>query len=391
MAAKVHIQKLKLNGFRNYASLSLELDQRHVVLAGDNGAGKTNLMEAVSLLTPGRGMRRAPYSDLIKAGSGAGAGAGLQPAKGFSIFSSLEGMAGPVDIGTGVDGGEESGSRRVRINGAPARATDDLLEHLRLLWLTPAMDGLFTGSAGDRRRFLDRLVLSVDPAHGSRALNYERAMRSRNRLLSEGRFDPTWLDGLEAQMAELGVAMAIARNEVVSLLSDLIENNTTLSVFPAATVRLEGFLEDEALASASDMEAAFANMLETGRRRDAAAGRTLSGPHRSDLIVHHRAKAMPAALSSTGEQKALLIGIVLGHAQLVRAMTGHAPILLLDEIAAHLDEGRRAALFDLIEALECQAFMTGTDVSMFASLGKRGQIFTVADGQVTAHRDGSVS
>jgi len=385
MTPKVHIERLKLTGFRNYASLSLDLDERHVVLTGDNGAGKTNLMEALSLLTPGRGMRRAPYGDLIRVGSGAGS----EPATGFSIFASLEGMAGPVDIGTGLDGAEDGGSRRVRINGAPARTTDELLEHLRLLWLTPAMDGLFTGSAGDRRRFLDRLVLSVDPAHGGRALNYERAMRSRNRLLSEGRADPAWLDGLETQMAELGVAMAMARNEVVSLLSGLIESNTTHSVFPAATVRLEGFLEDEALASASDMEAAFATMLETGRRRDAAAGRTLSGPHRSDLIVHHRAKAMPAALSSTGEQKALLIGIVLGHAQLVRAMTGYAPILLLDEIAAHLDEGRRAALFDLIEALECQAFMTGTDASMFASLGPRGQIFTVAEGHLTPHKNGS--
>ena len=379
MAPKVHIQRLKLAGFRNYASLSLELDQRNVVLAGENGAGKTNLMEALSLLTPGRGMRRAAYSDMIKAGSG--------PETGFSIFASLEGMAGPVDIGTGVEGTEESGSRRVRINGAPARAADEMLEHLRLLWLTPAMDGLFTGPAGDRRRFLDRLVLSVDPAHGGRALNYERAMRSRNRLLSEGRADPTWIDGLEAQMVELGVAMAMARNEVVNLLSGLIEGNSTHSVFPAATVRLEGFLEDQGLQSASDMEAAFTDLLKSGRGRDGAAGRTLSGPHRSDLIVHHRAKAMPAALSSTGEQKALLIGIVLGHAQLVRGMTGHAPILLLDEIAAHLDEGRRAALFDLIEALECQAFMTGTDTQMFESLGSRGRIFTVTDGRVTPHQE----
>ncbi|MDP2734362.1 MAG: DNA replication/repair protein RecF, partial [Hoeflea sp.] len=325
MAARVHIQRLKLTGFRNYASLSLELDQRHVVLVGDNGAGKTNLMEALSLLTPGRGLRRAAYSDLTQAGSNA--------ATGFSIFASLEGMAGPVDIGTGLDGGEESGARRVRINGAPARSTDELLDHLRLLWLTPAMDGLFTGPAGDRRRFLDRLVLSVDPAHGGRALNYERAMRSRNRLLSEGRADPTWLDGLEAQMTELGVAMAMARTEVVNLLSGLIETRAQ-SAFPAATVRLEGFLDDAGLTSAADMEAAFAEMLRTGRGRDASAGRTLSGPQRSDLIVHHRAKKMPAALSSTGEQKALLIGIVLGHAQLVRGMTGHAPILLLDEIAA---------------------------------------------------------
>ncbi len=280
-------------------------------------------------------------------------------------------------------GGDEAGGRKVRINGAAARSTDELLEHLRLLWLTPAMDGLFTGPAGDRRRFLDRLVLSVDPAHGGRALNYERAMRSRNRLLSEGRADPAWLDGLEAQMVELGVAMAIARDEVVSLLSGLIDDTQAHSVFPAATVRLEGFLEDPGLSSASDRETAFAAELRSGRGRDAAAGRTLTGPHRSDLIVHHRAKAMPAALSSTGEQKALLIGIVLGHAQLVRGMTGHAPILLLDEIAAHLDEGRRAALFDLIEALDCQAFMTGTDAQMFMSLGSRGRIFTVADGRAS--------
>ena len=168
MAPTVHIERLKLTGFRNYASLSLELDARHVVLAGDNGAGKTNLMEALSLLTPGRGMRRAPYGDLIRTSPEAGS----TPAIGFSIFASLEGMAGPVDIGTGIDSAEDGGSRRVRINGAAARATDDLLEHLRLLWLTPAMDGLFTGAAGDRRRFLDRLVLSVDPAHGGRALNY---------------------------------------------------------------------------------------------------------------------------------------------------------------------------------------------------------------------------
>lgn len=379
MAQKVHIERLKLTGFRNYASQSLELDARHVVLVGDNGAGKTNLMEAVSLLSPGRGMRRAPYSDVIKAGS--------KPASGFSIFASLEGMAGPVDIGTGVDGLEESGARKVRINGSPARSADDMLEHLRLLWLTPSMDGLFTGSAGDRRRFLDRLVLSVDPAHGGRALSYERAMRSRNRLLSEGRADPTWLDGLEAQMSELGVAMAVARSEVVRLLSALIDDSQAESPFPAASVRLEGFLEDEGLKTASDMEVAFIDLMKHGRGRDAAAGRTLSGPHRMDLVVHHRAKAMPAALSSTGEQKALLIGIILGHAQLVRSLTGHAPILLLDEVAAHLDEGRRAALFDLIETLDCQAFMTGTDAAMFGSLGPRGQMFEVSEGRATPRRE----
>lgn len=378
MAPKVHIERLKLTGFRNYAELSLNLDERHVVLVGDNGAGKTNLMEAVSLLTPGRGLRRANYGDLVRAGP--------EPSLGFSVFAHLEGMAGPVDLGTGVNGGEDAGARKVRINAAPVRSADALLEHLRILWLTPAMDGLFTGPAGDRRRFLDRLVLSVDPAHGGRALSYERAMRSRNRLLSDGRADPAWLDGLEAQMAELGVAMAMARGEVIDLLTKLIEGHHADSVFPAASVRLEGFLEHEELPSASDREAAFAGLLRDGRGRDAAAGRTLAGPHRMDLVVHHRAKAMPAALSSTGEQKALLIGIVLGHAQLVRSMTGHAPVLLLDEIAAHLDEDRRAALFDLVEALDCQAFMTGTDAAMFASLGDRGQMFDVVAGGVERHK-----
>jgi DNA replication and repair protein RecF len=196
MAPKVHIERLKLTGFRNYASQSLELDAAPCGACGRQWRRQDQSDGSCLAAHAGRGMRRAPYSDLIKAGS--------EPASGFSIFASLEGMAGPVDIGTGVDGLEESGARKVRINGSPARSADDMLEHLRLLWLTPSMDGLFTGSASDRRRFLDRLVLSVDPTHGSRALSYERAMRSRNRLLSEGRADPTWLDGLEAQMSELG-------------------------------------------------------------------------------------------------------------------------------------------------------------------------------------------
>lgn len=379
MAQKVYIERVKLTQFRNYASLSLDLDGRHVVLLGDNGAGKTNLMEAVSLLSPGRGLRRSAYGDMINATA--------ESSSGFSVFAALEGMAGAVDIGTGVAGGDEAGTRKFRVNGASVRSADELLSHLRLLWLTPTMDGLFTGPAGDRRRFLDRLVLSVDPAHGGRALNYERAMRSRNRLLSEGRADPAWLDGLENQMAELGVAMAMARSEVVTLLLSLIDNNHTESAFPTATVRLEGFFEEQAPQSASDMEAMFLEQMRQGRGRDAAAGRTLTGPHRMDLVVHHRMKQMPAAMSSTGEQKALLIGIILGHAQLVRSITGHAPILLLDEVAAHLDEGRRAALFDLVDGLDCQAFMTGTDAKMFEKLGPRGQVFKVGDCDVTPHPD----
>jgi len=378
MTDKVHIRRLRLGNFRNYPEASVVFDGRHVVLVGDNGAGKTNLMEAISFLSPGRGMRRAAYADIASAGSG----------EGFTVFSALAGMAGPVEIGTGFDPGE-AGARRLRINGAPARSADDLLEHLRILWLTPAMDGLFTGPAADRRRFLDRLVLSVDPAHGSRALDYERAMRSRNRLLSDFRPDPVWLDGLESQMAELGVAMTLARGELVAMLTALISRQGEAGGFPTADLALDGFAIGNQGGAASGLEADFALALKSGRARDAAAGRTLEGPHRADLLVRHRAKHIAAELCSTGEQKALLIGLVLAHARLARDMTGHTPLLLLDEIAAHLDPGRRAALFDLVDSLGGQAFMTGTDAAMFATLGDRAQVFDVAAGTVRLRPVGS--
>lgn len=368
----MHVTRLKLTGYRNYDQCALAFDARHVVLTGDNGAGKTNLMEAVSLLTPGRGLRRAAYGDIPRAGSEGG----------FSVFAVIEGMEGEAEIGTGFDPAQDT-TRRVRINGAPAKSADDLLDHLRILWLTPAMDGLFTGPAGDRRRFLDRLVLSIDPAHGKRALDYERAMRSRNRLLSDGRADPAWLDGLEGQMAELGVAILMARQEVVGLLSGLVERQGSAETFPTARLELEGFSPTEPGLAASDTEAWFGDLLRTTRHRDAAAGRTLDGPQRMDLSVFHRNKDIAAALCSTGEQKALMIGLILAHARLVRDLVRHPPLLLLDEIAAHLDEGRRAALFDLVDDLGGQAFMTGTDTALFDALGNRGQRFNVTSGAVT--------
>jgi DNA replication and repair protein RecF len=372
MPHKVSLSLLKLTDFRNYAAASLSLDGRHVVLTGNNGAGKTNLMEAVSFLSPGRGLRRATYGDVIRVGAPGG----------FSIFAALDGMEGEVEIGTGVDATDESTARRLRINGTPARTADELTDHLRLLWLTPAMDGLFTGGSSDRRRFLDRLVLSLDPAHGRRASDFERAMRSRNKLLDEGRFDPSWLSGIEQQMASLGIAMALARQEMLGLLSRLIEETHEASPFPSASLQLSGFMDGQFSRPSVDLEDEYAAMLAEGRYRDAAAGRTLDGPHRADLIVRHREKQMEAERCSTGEQKALLVGLVLAHARLVGNLTGHAPVLLLDEIAAHLDEGRRAALFDLIDGLGGQAFMTGTDRSMFSALGERAQFFTVADGRV---------
>ncbi|WP_419907516.1 DNA replication/repair protein RecF [Hoeflea sp.] len=372
------LTRLKLTDFRNYRQLTLDLDSRHVVLTGENGAGKTNLMEAVSLLSPGRGLRRAAYADMARKGCEAG----------FAVFAALDGMQGPVEIGTSAGGDAEAGGgRRLRVNGTNARSNDELLEHLRIVWLTPAMDGLFTGSASDRRRFLDRQVLAIDPGHGRRVLDYERAMRSRNRLLSEGRRDPAWLSGIETQMAELGIAIALARRELIAMMTKLIDERQEDGPFPQAGLQLDDFLVQLPGDNAAEQEEALAAQLEAGRERDAAAGRTLTGPHRSDLKVRHRGKDMDAAHCSTGEQKALLVGLVLAHARLTGEICGHAPVLLLDEIAAHLDEGRRAALFDLVDALGGQAFMTGTDRTMFSALGERAQFMTVQSGAVGAAPD----
>ena len=370
-----YISKLTLTNFRNYAALSLDLAPGAVVLSGDNGAGKTNLLEAISFLTPGRGLRRAPYADVAREG-----GVG-----GFALHARIDGPEGQVEIGTGISGGDAAGEggRKVRINGAPARSAEDMLEWLRVVWLTPAMDGLFPGPAADRRRFLDRLVLAIDPGHGQRALDYEKAMRGRNRLLTEGSRDGAWFDAIETQMAETGVAIAAARSELVRLLTAMIDRLPGSGPFPQADISLAGDLEG-ALgdAPAVDVEERYRAALANGRERDRAAGRTLDGPHRSDLLVRHRPKSMPAELCSTGEQKALLVGIVLSHARLTGEMSGLTPILLLDEIAAHLDAGRRAALFSILEELNCQAFMTGTDAALFSSLAGRAQFLTVDHGSV---------
>jgi DNA replication and repair protein RecF len=374
MPLSSHIRRLTLTNFRNYAALSLELKPGPVVLSGDNGAGKTNLLEAVSLLAPGRGLRRAPYAEVAREGGDGG----------FALHAKLDGPEGEVDIGTGIMAGEAGeGGRRVRINGAPARNADELLQWLRVMWLTPSMDTLFTGPAGDRRRFLDRLVLAIDAAHGQRALAYEKAMRGRNRLLAENSRDGAWFEAIETQLAETGVAIAAARAELVRLLAAKIEQLPGDGPFPQADIALSGELEAQVgTMPAVDVEEGFRRALATGRERDRAAGRTLDGPHRSDLIVRHRPKSMPAELCSTGEQKALLVGIVLSHARLTGEISGMTPILLLDEIAAHLDAGRRAALFSILEDMNCQAFMTGTDAALFSSLEGRAQFLTVDHGRV---------
>ena len=373
---QTHVSRLLLTDFRNYQNLALDFEPGAVVLTGENGAGKTNLLEAISFLSPGRGLRRAAHDDVTRATAGQ---------NGFAIHARVQGSFGEVDIGTGTIGetGEASG-RRVRINGAPARSADEMLEWLRVIWLTPAMDALFTGPAAERRRFVDRLVLAIDPAHGRRALDYEKAMRGRNKLLADNVRDDRWFEAIEAQMAETGAAIAAARVEIVRLLCAMVERLPADGPFPKSVIALDGTLE-LALAqqAAVEVEDIFRVSLAENRYRDRAAGRTIEGPHRSDLLVRHAPKDMPAELCSTGEQKALLTGIMLSHARLVAELSGAPPILLLDEIAAHLDAGRRAALFQILEELNCQTFMTGTDAALFSALEGRAQFFTVSAGCVT--------
>ncbi|MGD9913988.1 MAG: DNA replication/repair protein RecF [Rhizobiaceae bacterium] len=375
---QVHISRLTLTDFRNYSSLALILRPGAVVLTGENGAGKTNLLEAVSMLSPGRGLRRATYGDVAREGSG----------DGFAVHARVEGPFGTADIGTGTTGtpaDAETTARKVRINGATAKSADAMLEWLRITWLTPAMDALFTGPAGDRRRFLDRLVLAVDPRHGTRVADYEKAMRGRNRLLSEDSRDDAWFSAIEMEMAETGVAIAAARAETVRLLDGMIAKLPGSGPFPQSVIALKGEIDTLIVGRAAvDAEEAFRRQLADGRWRDRAAGRTLDGPHRSDLIVRHRPKDMPAELCSTGEQKALLVGIVISHARLCGEIFGSPPILLLDEIAAHLDPGRRAALFAILDELGCQSFMTGTEPALFSALEGRAQFISVSHGSASS-------
>ncbi len=375
---RVWLTRLMLTDFRNYSHLELDLGPGPMILTGENGAGKTNLLEAISFLTPGRGLRRAVLADVARNGGSGG----------FAIHAELDGPLGAFEIGSGTTAadGSENG-RRVRINGANAKTVDALLEWLRVIWITPAMDGLFTGPAGDRRRFLDRLVLAIDPGHARRAMDYEKAMRGRNRLLADNSADGAWFDSIEASMAETATAIAAARLELVRLLVGKAGAAGEKSPFPAASITLAGTLEAVVgEQAATDVEEEFRKTLRESRPRDRIAGRTLEGPHRSDLLVRHVPKDMPAGQCSTGEQKALLVGLVLAHARLTGELSGMAPVLLLDEIAAHLDESRRAAMFDLVGELNTQAFMTGTDRALFSSVGRGGQFFTVANGALTREK-----
>ncbi|MBO0905135.1 DNA replication/repair protein RecF [Jiella sonneratiae] len=363
------VETLRLGDFRNYETLDLRFGSGFVVLHGDNGIGKTNLLEALSLLSPGRGLRRSTYGEMARQGGSGGffVRAGIVSNQTASRIESRLLPAADAPAG-----------RSIRIDETAVKSVDELLDMCRVLWLTPAMDGLFTGPGSDRRRFLDRMVLAVDPGHGRRASDYERAMRSRNRLLSDDRLDDVWLSGIEAQMAELGIAMAVARAGLVAMLAAKIDTAAGASPFPVARLQLASGYGDIDLSGPSlDAEEAARRELKRARFADRAAGRTREGPHRADLSVFFAAKDMPAALASTGEQKALLIGLVLAHAQLVAQMSGFRPIMLLDEVAAHLDPGRREALFDLVGSLGVQAFMTGTDASLFSALSGRADMIAV--------------
>lgn len=377
------ITRLVLTDFRNHAQLSLALDRRPVVLVGPNGAGKTNILEAVSLLSAGQGLRRVPYPELAR-----NAGPG-----GWAVSATVETGFGAVEIGTGIvaadPGRADRQGRIVRVNGESQSGSGVLSEHVEIVWLTPAMDGLFTGGASDRRRFLDRLVLCFDAGHGRRSADYERAMRQRNRLLDDGVRDPARFQPLETIMAETGVAIAAARAAAVSGLTEVIFQRRARSPdspFPWALLQLEGSLE-LALSShpALDAEDEYLARLAGNRERDRAAGRTLEGPHRSDLLVRHGPKDMPASSCSTGEQKSLLVGLVLAHAEMLGARRdGSAPLLLLDEVAAHMDENRRAALFSELLRIGSQAWMTGTDRSAFEAILNDAQLLRVEDGRIAA-------
>jgi DNA replication and repair protein RecF len=350
----VPLTRLTLTDFRSYATASVDPGPGFVVLTGDNGAGKTNILEAVSLLAPGRGLRGAALGEMAHKG-----GAG-----GFSVSARL----GDIDLGTGTLATAPE-RRIVRINSATASATA-LSEWLSIVWLTPAQDRLFSESAGERRRFLDRLVLALNPGHAHHATRYEAAMRQRNRLLAEDRADPDWLAALELAMSEHGAAIAESRAALVESLSTRIAAEPD-SVFARAGLSLTGW-------DGGDLP----QDLAASRARDAAAGRTLVGPHRQDLSVTHLSKAQPAAQSSTGEQKALLLGIILAHADLVTEAVQRRPILLLDEVAAHLDPSRRAALFDRLDSGGGQVWLTGTEPALFTETPLSATHYNVADGTV---------
>jgi DNA replication and repair protein RecF len=370
------IQRLTLTHFRNYRAASLETRSDVIVLVGPNGAGKTNCIEAISFLSPGRGLRRATLEDVAdNQGDGS-----------WAVSAEVEGALGLATLGTGIDapGLEASATgRRCRIDREPVTSAAAFGDHLRMVWLTPSMDGLFLGPASERRRFFDRLVLAIDSDHSARVSALDRSLRSRNRLLEVRNYDDHWCDAIERETAELAVAVAAMRGQTVTKLAAMLRARGETSAFPSAQIMLDGWMENTLMSEpATSVEDRYREILRNSRARDAIAGRTLDGPHLTDLQVIYAPKGIPARDASTGEQKALLIGLVLAHASLVAEMTGITPLLLLDEVVAHLDPGRRTALFDELSKLGAQVWMTGADPAAFAGIGTSGEVFGVDSGQI---------
>ena len=378
---RLAVMRLNLTQFRNYDALRLDLDGRPVVLTGHNGAGKTNLLEAVSLLTPGRGLRNARLDELAPHSAADHA---------WAIAARVDTSAGPVDLGTGIAANEER--RQVRIDGQQARGQNALGNHCAAVWLTPQMDRLFLDGAEERRRFLDRLVFGTDPAHAGRVTAYQNGRRQRQKLLAEGRSDQGWLDALERTLAQRAVAITAARLDLArrldSAAADHVEQagleGQSESPFPVPRIAVIGQVEEWLAESpALAVEDQLADAWRANRGHDASTGQTSLGIHRSDMAVWYAGRNTPAAQCSTGEQKALLIGLMLASAKLIAAERGMQPLLLLDEVAAHLDSDRRAALFDQLLASGAQVWLTGTDPDLFAPLGESAQHFRVADGHLT--------
>ena len=373
------VRRLNLHNFRNYRSAALEAGAGTIALVGPNGAGKTNLIEAISFLAPGRGLRRATLNEIaFNEGDGS-----------WAVAAEVEGALGLATLGTGIEPPAEDGApvqRQFRIDREPVSSAAAFADHLRVIWLTPAMDSLFTGAPAERRRFLDRLALAVDAEHSGRVNALERSLRSRNRLLEEARADSQWLDAVEHETAELAVAVASLRVETVRRLAAVLATRDR-SPFPPVEIAIDGWLEALIPAHpATEVEQRYRAVLRDNRSRDAAAGRTLDGPHLSDLKVDYAAKGIPAADASTGEQKALLIGLVLAHARLVNEMIGGAPVLLLDEVLAHLDPSRRLALHGELAELGAQVWMTGADPGLFGEIRSPAVIVEVKSGTLTRER-----
>ena len=369
------IRRVTLTNFRSYRAAALATADKPIVLFGPNGAGKTNLLEAISFLAPGRGLRRAALDEVaFREGDGS-----------WAVAAEVEGALGLATLGTGierrVDEGETA-SRACRIDREPVGSAVAFADHLRVIWMVPAMDTLFTGAPSERRRFLDRLALAVDAEHAGRVNALDRALRSRNRLLEERQPDTQWLDAVEHETAELAVAVASLRAETVSRLATVLASRRG-SAFPPVEIALDGWMEKLIQAHpALEIEERYRTVLRENRARDAAAGRTLDGPHLTDLAVVYADKGIAAADASTGEQKALLIGLILAHARLIAAMTGFPPVLLLDEVVAHLDPSRRRALHQELAQVGAQVWMTGADPALFVEVADDAIMVEVGSGRL---------